>query len=366
MNRTVEFWGNVTSFDVYNTILPNILNYLRSNPKKNKPITFSFEKIEYLDGKALPNIICIGLILKKYYSAPIELSLKYNPTLLCFLDNGRFFYLVGENGLDIFRYDNDYIGGFNIYIEKEYRKCHKISVFKPELNFYSQSKENQDRIKRTTFTELNEYIVPSTFGEVLQDISSIDKSIEIIRNGKSELWEYKRAVIAAISEVLCNAILYSESSSFVYLQTTAYATNISISDIGIGFLESMKRKKQDFMLRETYTNITKYKFDINSKELDDFFAIFECLKYSMLSGRVNLWILVYLVVNNKGTFRIQNNHIQLVFTASRCSGCDKFKVEKCIDCMLAGFKVQKDISSLRFFEAGLAGVHIEIDFPKGE
>lgn len=366
MNRTVEFSGNVTSFDVYNTILPNVLNYLRSNPQKDKPVTFSFEKLEYLDAKALPNIICIGLILKKYYGTPINLRLKYNPTLLCFLDNGRFFYIVGESGLDIFKYDKDYIGGFNLYIEKEYRKCHKISVFKPESNFYSQNKDDQDRIKRITFTELSEYIVPSVFGEVLQDISNIQKLVKIKLNEKIEFWEYNRAVIASISEVLCNAILYSESSSFVYLQTTTYATHIAISDIGIGFFESMKRKKQKFMLRADYINKTKYKLDINNKGFDDFFAMFECLKYSMLSGRVNLWTLIYLVVNNNGTFRIQNNHTQLVFTAARCSGCEKFEIEKCIDCMLSGFKVQKDISSLRFFEAGLSGVHIEIDFPKGE
>jgi len=334
---------NMTSFLFYNETLKEIREYYRSAKYRinKQPPIISFENVEYIDSSVITCVIALGLYLKNYHNDNIVLEFKYNPNLLKTLYDVKFFIISKK--LDIFCFDNNLLGGFS---DIEHRKDHKMHFYEHMNEYYQISDDNQKiKYKDTLFEYLRYNIIPNNYLQIIKD-KDVFNSNEV------------SDVLNIFSEIICNAILYSKSYSFTNIHTDKYKTLISISDIGIGFENSLKQKKSfDYPIYQKYKN-NNYS-DITEK-LRDFIMIFESLNYSMHQDRQNLWKLKNLIVKNGGTFRIHYNTTQIVFTHSRCHNCLKDSYE-CSICLLQDYNTNLHVSPVRIFDTKFPGVHIEIE-----
>lgn len=350
MDQNIIYFNHkVTSFNFYTEFLEDLSNFYKKFGS-NRPPIFSFEYTEFIDPGVLPNIIGVGLKLKDYHKQPIQLLLNFRPKLLRFLWEARFFVIVGENaGLKIFKYDKNFIGGFDMIPDRIPIDEHVIHRYSPSKEYYKlQSEENQLEFRKNLIYELRDYSLPHDYQPVLQFFERIEESeIDVF--------------LDILSEIISNSILYSLSECFATVFTNKFKTIISLSDIGIGFHKALLKK-------------TNYKFSFSNKlkqtikdseELKDFIILFEILNYSQNNNRFNLWALKEIVINKKGVFRLHYNSTQLIFS-KKCSVCSKSEdLIECANCFLDNYQSDKKISPLRLFNHTYQGVHIEVELPRG-
>ena len=198
---------------------------------------------------------------------------------------------VNPLGLDIFEFEEGFLGGFSSYIEKEQRKEHQVHYYLP-LNNKSDDLYSHD----TLIENLSLFTLRNHFEEVLKDTipdEYIDESIE------------------SIAEPISNGILHSESITWAISQTTPgeYSkTTLSICDIGIGFEESLRKKE----IEPKIVNRAK-KNGLYKKSLNDFYFIMEAIFFSMVKNRRGLIDFIFNVASN-GTVRIHYQSTQIIFT----------------------------------------------------
>lgn len=342
--------GNISTYVFYNFFMKEIYDYTNKSKLTRIPPIISIKNVNWIDSNVLPCLISVGIILKRYYKVPITLEMVYKPSLLQYLDTTEFFYWVGEKRLNIYQYDTELIGGFNLYV-KEYNKQYKIERFQSKPGYYELNDDEKKIVKYSLLEQLERYDVRRIFGEILSRVILMDSQ------------EYDRC-IQAISEIVCNSMLYSESDSYVCIQALAKGVHISICDIGMGFEKSLHKKGLELDIKNEYYN--KNEKILKSDILNDFFAIFTALKYAEVTDRVNLWKLKKIVTDNKGIMRIHSNRIQIVFSCRRCYKCKHNNVSECMKCMMDNFSTNYKVSPLRIYDAKIEGVHIEIDFTREE
>lgn len=341
--KIIKLNKNMTSFLFYNETLKEIKKYYRSDDYKidRQPPIISFEDVDYIDSSAITCVMVLGLYLKNFHNENIRLEFKYNPNLLKTLYDIKFFIISKE--LDIFSYDENLLGGFS---DIEHRKDHKMNFYEHMNEYYQLSDESKKiKYKDTLFEYLRYNIIPNNYLQIIKD--------------KNVFNEYEISdVLNIFSEIICNAILYSKSYSFTNVHTNKYKTLISISDIGIGFEESLKQKK--FFDYPIYKKYKHNNYCDIIENLRDFIMIFESLNYSMNQDRQNLWRLKNMIVKNGGTFRIHYNTTQVIFTHSRCQNCSKDSYE-CSICLLQDYNSNMQVSPIRLFDTKFPGVHIEVE-----
>lgn len=338
----IQLEENVTSFNLYNITLNKIKDYYKNYYKfEKKPITLSFEKVNYIDPIAITVIVLIGIHLRNFHKKPIGLKLIYKLDIIQYLYNIRFFIIADK--FHVFDYDKNFLGGFN---EKTYRDIHKIQEFKSYSKYYSLNDYDRRIFKDRLYDTLFKYDIPEYCSKIL-----IDKHIF------SE--DQIPIIIKTISELVCNSSLYSNSIPICYVHTNRYRSIISIGDVGIGFSESLKYNKTiNYKLTSIFKKNKLYEPIINN--LNDYITIFEVLNFSMNQPRSNLWTLKNMIVNNNSIIRIHYNATQVVFSGSRCANCNKSAYD-CSLCLLNSYNYNKQKSPVRFFNTGLNGVHIEVE-----
>jgi hypothetical protein len=337
---------NVNSLWLYNELLSQLNKYYQAH-KREDLVKISFDNVKWLDPLSIPNIMIIGTILKSFHKQPIPITFPYDLRLVNFLRSSKFFVISDLPFLQLFDYSEDLVNQAGFFINKEYRDKHKIHYYKPELKYYEILTEEEQQTCRSQMYETIRYgIVPSDYRDILQDQ-------KVLNNYEVD------TLLDIFSEIICNSILYSKSISYSFLQTGKYNSSIAISDAGIGFKKSLENKKNF-----KYPIFAKYREELDVKIFEDFLIIIEVLYYSMKQNRRNLWSLKEIIVNCGGTLRIHYNSTQVVFSSSRCAGCDK-TAEECIQCFLDRFYTDQKVSALRIFPVKLRGVHIEIEIGNG-
>lgn len=354
------FLPEIVSFNsVYNVILPDLSERYLSI-KRDENVTLSLIYTERIDSNAIPLFMCILNILWNYHQQPVDLELVYNPRLLYFLDRIDFFRWGSQ--LNLIRYDEDLIGGFGDYIkDKRYRteNSHKILAYWPKISYLSlppQEKQNmRDKLTEELKYEMFDYVKLIALSHNLSD-----GNFEILRT--------------ATSEIILNAILYSQSMCYVYVQSgikiSAHEKKILISvvDIGEGF-----RRSLDNQLKEGLTyNISLHnnfcgrarKIGIAAQENKDYLSIMEALYYSELQDRdMNLYHLKNMLADNHANLRIHYNTTQIVFTYTRCSRCGHRGIFNCMNCLMDKRILHDEQKSpVKIFKKPLAGVHIDVEF----
>ena len=283
-----------STYSFYNYLLPEIHEYYRNS--KQIPV-FSIEKTKRINPLVIPNLIGLGYYLSTFHKQPIPLRMTYEPQLLYYLTKLNFFNICGmksninPKGLNIFDFNEGFLGGFSSYIKKEQRKEHQVYYYLPLID------KSDDLYSHDTLIEdLSLFTLREQFGGVLQD--SIQE-------------QYISESIESIAEPISNGILHSESLTWAISQTTPgiYGkTTLSIADIGIGFEESLKKKG----IASKIVNESK-KRGLYKDSLNDFFFIMEAIFFSMVKKRRGLIDFIFDVASN-GTVRIHYQSTQIIFT----------------------------------------------------
>jgi len=201
-------------------------------------------------------------------------------------------------------------------------------------------------------------------------------------------------------------LIHSDSDCFLSFHTNKFKTAISISDTGIGFYDSLERKKiqQGFYQFSELTNAIKKRSSLKLEERvkNNFFSIFEALYYSCLKDRRGLFdLMCSIVLKGHGIFRIHNYSVQLIISSKldnelkqlfelrekifknlislKTNETNKQKTQSEIISLSDNAKqiflslfskvinnYSKDIqySSVRFFNVEFKGVHIEAEIPR--
>ncbi len=384
--KKIYFIGNITSFVFYNQLFKALREHYKQNGVKVAPI-FSFIYVERFDSLVVPNLISLGFILKSIHKKPTRLEIvRTKPTK--FLDEGWFFRAVGhpnifseevgknmirhttlqETGYEIYDFEPKMLGFYdNSVVSKPYRADHRVFVFREDsFRYYSRfiqtniTEKELDSIRTDKLTEL-EPLITNRFDDVLYE------------QGRQTLnEENSHIVLAILTELITNAVLYSGSHCSAMLQRIGNITKISISDGGVGFGYSLEKKKEKF--GKEYRNVFDEFSSVEQEKYKNFLYIFETLSYSKekeeRTARENLYTLLKTVLKKRGesefqegTIRIHYEDTQIIMTSNKCSGCNKFDPKECAKCLLRNYNPANEVSksNLRFFDGFFKGVHIEVE-----
>lgn len=346
----------------------------------------------------IPLLLSLIEQLSKFYKKPIDLLLNNNNAtkkVLNFLFKSDFFYVSGNNvnpsfpyGRNLLKFDDKFLGDF---IKKDPRPEHKVRCYSlNDDNLFAELENFKDEdSKRDFLISEYSYIVRNHFQQLLFDnentISNADLYIEIL------------------SELITNGVLHSKSNTFALMFVNKFATKFSISDNGIGFTESLKRKQADFLYTplELKSEIDKiHSLRINEKILQNFNYIIETLYFSSLKNRKGLFdLMLSVVLDSNGYFRLHSENSQIIISNRMANDLmilhglrtklfqrhrdilingeqEKLKEEmisikneiknnfiKLYSNICNKYKEDYRYSSLRFFNVKFRGVHIEVEIP---
>jgi hypothetical protein len=270
-------------------------------------------------------------------------------------------------GLDIFDFEEGFIGGFSQYIENEQRLEHKLHYYLP-----IEDRTDDLNIHDTLTQDLILFSLKDQFGMVLSDAIHED---------------YIDDCLESIAEPISNGILHSKSITWAISQTTPapfVKTLLSIVDVGIGFETSLKSKEIPLKVVPRVKEIGLF-----TEELNDFFFLMEAFYYSIIKDRNGLIDFV-IQAAQFGTVRIHYQSTQVIITKRIVRDADDFEkfrklaqsefdenevlseqtkqlaVEKIITLAKTILKLRSGdlrYSSIRIYDVVFKGVHIEFELP---
>lgn len=353
-----------------------------------------------IDPITIPLLLCMLEQLSKYHKTPLQVLLYNNVatvSALEFLQKCDFFYLAGNNinpnfprGRNLISFDSKFIGLFS---KRELRNEHRVRAYSlkdDDLGIKLDHYESEDQ-KRDFLISHYTYKVREHFEDLLFDN---DFTADIYH-----------IYIDILSELITNSVLHSGSNAYALMFVDRFNTKFSISDNGHGFSFSMQKKVSTFYYEpfEVKKELEgKIKISNISSEIhENLFTILETLYFSSLKDRQGLFdLMITVVLNSKGYFRIHNDNCQIVISnrmmdeleelqhlrmkisqthnSFHLSVIDKSEWETILKeisqdmkaafisfCEKAVVKYNDDIrySSLRFFKVRFRGVHVEVEIP---
>jgi hypothetical protein len=313
--RSNTEYENFTPFKFYTDFLPQLKKYYSENTDKTPPV-FSFSEFSYIDSSCLPLLISLGNSLKQYHKKPIPLSLNNVPgtnsnRLINYLDQSDFFSLTGDSanllfpqGRNIFDFDTRMLG-WNVS-HLTIRKEHKVKGYSLRDLKLNGFKELPEDVQRDKLIEHFSFVVDTDFDDVFYDNQITS--------------ENRYQYIDILSELITNSLIHSDSDCFISFHTDKFKTAISISDTGIGFFNSLQKKKtqstlyQSLELTNALHKVSVLKLQGNVE--NNLYSIFEALYFSCLKDRRGLFdLLCSIVVDGHGIFRIHNYSVQLIISS---------------------------------------------------
>lgn len=205
--------------------------------------------------------------------------------------------------------------------------------------------------------------------------------------------------------MITNGVIHSKSEVFALMFSDRFNTKFSISDNGIGLIQSMIRKEENFFYTPYSLKIemeTKKVFeDLNKNLKENLLIIFETLFYSSLKDREGLFdLLVKVVLQSKGYFRIHTENCQVIISNRMMDELlelgdlrsliiklhSSFQLGQLLDHeykmklaeqasrmkqrfinfylkTVEKFSSDAKYSSIRFYKVRFRGVHIEVEIP---
>jgi hypothetical protein len=395
---------NLTTYNFYSFFIKELALHIKENKNVNFKLVENGDELIHdsnyrIDPITIPLLLSLIEQLSKFYKKPIELSLYNNfatKGVLTFLQKSDFFNIAGTNtnpyypyGRNILDFDEAYLGNFT---KKDPRPEHRVRCYSlKDNNLYQklESFQSEDEKRDFLISEYT-YIVREHFQELLFEGTNTSSRTDFY--------------IEILSELITNGVLHSKSNTFALMFVNRFSTKFSISDNGIGFEESLKSKKRDFI----YTPLElKNKLDsikilkVNDKVLDNLNFIIETLFFSSLKDRRGLFdLMTSVVLNSNGYFRLHTNNAQIIISnrmkeellilselrnrlfnlhkhisINQLDG-NKHKDEmisiknEILECFIKFYhnlcdKYNNDFkySSIRFYNVRFKGVHIEVEIP---
>lgn len=394
----------LTPYSFYTRFLKDVANYIKTEGDISFKLvengdTQIFDSNYNIEPITIPLLLSLTEQLSKFYQKPINLSLYNNQAtkhVLNFLYKSDFFYVAGNNrnpyhpyGRNILNFKEEYLGDF---ITNRPRSEHRVRCYslldnnlQTKLNEYTTEADKRDFL----ISEYT-YIVRDHFQDLLFDntntVDKTDKYVEIL------------------AELITNGVLHSRSNTFALMFVNKYATKFSISDNGIGLVQSLKTKSAD-VLYKPFELLNKLQessiLNINPKISENFNYIIETLYYSSLKDRRGLFdLMLSVVLNGNGYFRLHCDNAQIIISSRMQKELNElndlrnqlFNIhrkilisEVSIDSQLVHMTSLKNsilqnflllyknicnkynddykYSSIRFFNVKFRGVHIEVEIP---
>lgn len=336
----IEFEEKVTTYNFYNSILPKLHYYFRSDSRNKSEILIDFSNVEFINPNVIPNILTIGLILKSYYLEPVKLYIPWKPKLLSYLSDIDFFTIVRK--YDIFSLYERNIGDYPTdQINREY-KTYCFDEDTPKSNI-------RDKLKKSI---------------------NVIKTIYESKDSDEYLDEIMK-IIYIFTEVCHNSCTHSEKSCFAAFQSnisekTKYKkAYISISDSGVGYYRSLVRKLEEKKFKPVLCTENEF---INLGANKNFIAILEAIFYRSNSENYGLFHVISEIASINGIIRIHSEDTQLIITRSfyeeyliNVKKTNYYSIKKIYDCFIEGKNNAYD--NVRHFKNIYKGVHLELEIP---
>lgn len=332
----IEINGNLTSYVFYNEILSKLHDYYFNNETQKK-IIFDYSGVSSIDPLVIPNLLCIGYIIKQ--------TSEYTPEI--FIPNNINFgelkrYLNEINFVNL-------VETFNLY---DFDMSVKAGWDKPGM----------DKLNTTMYFEYPKFNNDYNPSEVdLRD--SIDKmvSYKFNRFFNKFLSYYNNfntqtnVLLELSKEIIENSIIHGNSFAFATIQYNYHIEKVylSFSDCGRGFLKSFKFKLNDDVETSKLSKDLNDKIKNISNELDGI-SLGIYYRYNESYG---LYDAIKKVLAKNGIVRIHSNNTQIVLTASNqleLAVCENAK-----DFLEALKKKKNNIRNNLKYQ----GTHIEIELP---
>ena len=263
-------------------ILPDLSEQYK-HLKKGERTEVSLVQTGRIDSNTIPLFVGMLNLLQDKSCNPVYLELAYNPRFLAFLDAIGFFTELYRYG--IIEYDQDYIGGFSDY---HYNRQNKILPYNPIKKYEDSSEKDRQEIRDV----LAEKIRGDLFCTPI-----FKRETTPIHN--DELWN---VTLISVTELIVNAMVYSGSMSYTYIQSGISFSNsrkgylLSIVDVGKGYYSSLGEKIKK---EKGYTEAQRNKFYRYAQKIGidvvgelNFLSIMEALYYSQNQDRnMNIYYL---------------------------------------------------------------------------
>lgn len=337
MNNIIVFDEKLSTYGFYIKVVKKFYEIYMSE-KEHAPI-LDFRNTKYILPAAVPVILSFGDYLHRFYREKILIMYTKGSELHNFFIASKFYEISKK--LEIFEWDDDTLSE---WAYKELRELHKISYTNTR---YSDVEKVEDLIQKRDF--IYDCLLDKSkvvYEKILSDTNQLPDNV---------IW----ATINAIAEIETNAIMYSNSHSFTYVASDRYGTNISVADSGIGFEKSFIAAGRKLKMVEKFQGV--------EQKFQNYLIIMSALNYSfekhIEDKREDLWTLRTNIINNNGTFKIQYENTQVIFSCNRCRGCRKTEGEKdismCVQCLMDKYSMDT-YSPIKIFNIGFQGVRIEI------
>ena len=337
MNNIIVFEEKISTYTFYTKVLKRFYELYMSDPEQD-PI-LDFRNTKYIFPTAVPVLLSFGDYLNRLYKKSIRLVYTKGSDLHNFFVFSKFYEISKK--LEIFEWHDSILEEWDY---RRLRELHKISYTNTN---YSDADKIEDLVLKRDFIFdclLDRSIV--VYKTIFSDTNQLPENI---------IW----ATIKSIAEIETNAIMYSKSHSFTYVASDRYGTKISIADSGIGFEKSFINARRKLKMLE--------KFQYVEKKFRNYLIIMSVLNYSfekhIEEKREDLWSLRTNVINNNGSFKIQYENTQIIFSCNRCRGCRRIEGKKdistCVDCLMDKYSMDT-YSPIKIFKIGFQGVRIEI------
>ena len=279
-----------TSHLFYTSFMPQIHDYFRE--KCDEELFISLSEIRRISPLTIPNLLCVGIILKEYLKQEVKLYIPWDKALVSYLKSNNFFQLVEK--YKIFNVNES-----TVHIMKtdkslsEYCETHLIQEGLPK-----------DQIFYRYFKKYNSILY------------------QILCKNRSEpdfiLYDkIKNQLIDIMVEICHNGANHSRSFCFANFQLNKQRKfEFSVSDCGIGLYESFYNKLKTNSVDLKFCQQKEFiKMNRTTRNL---YAIFESIFFRKddIENRYGLINIFHFVLNSKinGIIRIHTDNTQVILT----------------------------------------------------
>ena len=334
----IRIEGGFTTSVFYNYVLKELHKCLSGN--RESRVVFDFTKTKYVDALVIPNLLCVGYILKEHNGkTPIVATIDES----LYVSNSSVLKYLREIG-------------FVHY-------CEKYGLF--EIHGFEKNTMSLIPEYCATFCFDNEDISKDS---IAREITK--KSYNLFKNhltnhfDEDDIFGYGNKFAKFGAELCKNSSIHGDSFSFMTIQSyiRRQTVSIAVSDCGHGFYNSLSNRIANSIESHQLLTIDDSSFLDEKSENLTLHSIIECAFYRYFDSVYGLWDIAKTVLSDGGLIRIHSSDSRIIFTPETFRFISVFdKREDLRDYLIKKFLKSKNYryhQNLKY-----RGVHIEIEMP---
>lgn len=344
---TIQIDELFTSYRFYHNLLPKLSRYVRNLDKD--PILFDFSNTRRISSLVIPNLLCVGYIIKTNYQIPATIFVPDNSAsdnIRNFLHNIGFVHLAKNYELFTFTDSIDFGNSRRILDPR----C-QTHEFNPNPN----GKNDESAIRAE---------VSRRFSPFFRTLFS---NFDPVAQYSEDIQEYRpltNMVEDVCAQLIFNSIIHGRSFAFMTAEVnhTARKIYISIADCGIGFRQcinsQIKRSEQPFENRG----------ELMSDELEAIINAVFVRAEDEHNKVYGIYPLIKRILDLDGIVRIHSIDTQLILTSKLRVKLDiatnnRNNVKEIRQSFLTLMRDETSNTYNVYTNMKCGGVHIEIELP---